>query len=77
MNKPEVDYTLPVSVITPAYNASRFLSRCIASVKSQGVECEYIIVDDFSTDNTVEAINRRGLKVDFSGTTSYLRWIKF
>ncbi len=58
MNKPEVDYSLPVSVITPAYNASRFLARCLASVKSQGVECEHIVVDDCSTDNTVEVLDR-------------------
>jgi glycosyltransferase involved in cell wall biosynthesis len=58
MIKPEGYYSLPVSVITPAFNASKFLPRCIASVKSQGVECEHIVIDDCSTDNTVEILDR-------------------
>ncbi len=43
-----------VSVITPVFNASRFLSRLIQSVKNQkGIRYEHIIVDDCSTDNSL------------------------
>ena len=47
-----------VSIIIPIYNASAFIKECIDSVKSQtmteGVEC--IMIDDCSTDNTLEII---------------------
>lgn len=42
-----------VSIITPAYNAEKFLSDTISSVQSQTFQnWELIIVDDCSTDNT-------------------------
>ena len=47
-----------VSIIVPVYNASAFIKGCIDSVRSQtmteGVEC--ILVDDCSTDNTLDKI---------------------
>lgn len=47
-----------VSIIIPVYNASAFIKNCIDSVRSQtmteGVEC--ILIDDCSTDNTLEII---------------------
>ncbi len=51
-------YKVPVSVVTPAHNAARFLPRCIAAVRRQGVECEHIVVDDCSEDNTSELLER-------------------
>jgi len=58
MNSPKLIYPLPVSVITPAFNAARFLPRCLSTVSRQGVECEHIVVDDCSTDNTGEVLDR-------------------
>lgn len=47
-----MDNHLLISIITPVYNASRFLPRVIKSVQEQhGVSYEHIIVDDCSTDN--------------------------
>lgn len=46
------------SVIVPAYNASRFLHRCISSVQAQGVtDWELIIVDDGSEDGSAELLD--------------------
>ncbi|MBP3763634.1 MAG: glycosyltransferase family 2 protein [Bacteroidales bacterium] len=43
------------SVIIPAYNASRYIERCIESVKTQVfTDFECIIVNDGSTDSTLE-----------------------
>lgn len=46
-----------VSVITPSYNCANFISQTIKSVLSQTFhDWEMIIVDDFSSDNSVDVI---------------------
>ena len=46
-----------VSIITPVYNAARFLPRLFESVKSQyGFNFEHILVDDCSSDNSLEIL---------------------
>lgn len=47
-----------VSIITPCYNSSKFLKETIQSVLSQTfTDWEWLITDDFSTDDSVEVIN--------------------
>lgn len=47
-----------VTVITPVYNASRWIEETVRSVVSQtGVSFEYLIIDDGSTDDSYEVFN--------------------
>ncbi|AWH73720.1 glycosyl transferase [Dokdonia sp. Dokd-P16] len=46
-----------VSIITPLYNAARFIAQTIASVQAQTYQnWEQIIVDDCSTDDSVQIV---------------------
>ena len=48
-----------ISVITPVYNAVRFLPQVVESVKSQcEVNVEHILVDDCSTDGSLELLHK-------------------
>ncbi|MBC7078199.1 MAG: glycosyltransferase, partial [Synergistales bacterium] len=48
-----------VSVLTPTYNHERFIGSCVESVLAQSYRnWEMVIVDDGSTDRTVEVIQR-------------------
>jgi teichuronic acid biosynthesis glycosyltransferase TuaG len=48
-----------VSIITPSYNSSRFIEECIDSVLSQTHDnWELLIVDDCSSDNSCELIEK-------------------
>ena len=55
-----------VSIIMPVYNASRFLEMSCESVSKQTLkDVELICVDDGSTDDSVEILNKLKEKFDF------------
>ena len=48
-----------VSIITPCYNSSSTIAATIESIKNQSFKnFEVLIVDDFSTDNSLEVIKK-------------------
>ncbi len=55
-----------VSVIIPSYNCASYLGRAIDSARAQTYkDCEILIVDDGSTDNTKDVAMQYGRKVTY------------
>jgi glycosyltransferase involved in cell wall biosynthesis len=54
-----------VTIVTPTLNAARYLDDCLRSIELQRVDLdvEHIVVDDGSTDGTVERAVESGAKV--------------
>jgi glycosyltransferase involved in cell wall biosynthesis len=53
-----------VSVVIPCYNAERWVGRAIESVLTQeGVTVEVIVIDDGSTDNSVDVLRAYGERI--------------
>ncbi|MHB8469200.1 MAG: glycosyltransferase [Gaiellaceae bacterium] len=69
---PNSDMTHPfVTVITPAFNAERYLPETLESVLAQDYpNLEYIVLDDGSTDGT-RAIDKRGDVISRSETDDF------
>ena len=60
-----------VSVIMPAYNAEKYISKAIASVQQQTIEnWELIVIDDCSGDGTAEVV------AGFAQADSRIRFLK-
>lgn len=55
-----------VSVIIPTYNYGRFIGAAVQSVLDQTFrDCEIIVVDDGSTDNTAQVVSQFGDRVTY------------
>jgi len=62
--------SLRASVIIPAYNAEKVITRCLTALEHQTIpqdEYEVIVVDDGSDDDTAELAKESGAKVLKSG----------
>ena len=56
--------TLPISVVIPTFNRESVLQRAVESIRNQSrLPAEIIVVDDGSTDNTVNVATELGVKV--------------
>jgi len=51
------------SIVIPTFNRAGLLPRAIESALSQSVECEVIVCDHGSSDNTSDVVNKYGDKV--------------
>jgi len=50
---------MDLSIIVTSYNLENYISRCLCSILPQLTsKCELIIIDDYSTDRTVDKINQ-------------------
>ena len=48
-----------VSVIVPVYNAEKYLDACVSSLVNQSLrECEFIFIDDESSDSSLEMLKK-------------------
>lgn len=56
-----------LSILIPAYNAALYLARCLDSIVKQYNNCdvEVIIIDDGSSDNTLDIIKEYAVKYNF------------
>ena len=55
-----------VSVIIPTFNSQQFVKRCLDSIINQSLkEIEILVIDDMSTDSTVEILNEYAEKFNF------------
>jgi len=52
-----------ISIIIPVKNGSKYISQAIEGIQKQGMDVEIIVVDDCSTDNTVEIAESYGCKI--------------
>lgn len=55
--------TVDVSILIPAFNAEEWIEQAVESALSQGSHCEVIVVDDGSSDRTVERLSNFGDRI--------------
>lgn len=52
-----------ISITIPTYNGEKYISECISSIQKQDIPVEIIVVDDLSTDRTVDIAQSMGCQV--------------
>ena len=57
---------IKVSVVVPVYNSEKYVYECLRSLEKQTLkEIEFIIIDDGSTDSSLEIIKKFQKKAKF------------
>lgn len=56
-----------ISVIIPVYNAASYLRECLGALRRSTVQCECIVVDDGSTDESADVAREYGVRLITSG----------
>jgi GT2 family glycosyltransferase len=51
-----------IAVVVPSWNTLRFLPRCLGSVRAQGVAAELFVVDNGSTDGSLDYLREEGVE---------------
>ena len=61
-----------LSIIVPVYNASKLINRCLDSIFNQSTQYQFevILIDDGSTDNSIELIKARKVPIGIHGIQS-------
>ena len=63
-----------VAVVIPSWNSLELLPRCLGSLDGQGVEVELMVVDNGSTDGSLEYLEREGAPhVSLPGNVGFAR----
>jgi GT2 family glycosyltransferase len=52
-----------VAVIIPNFNCEAYLKPCIESIRNQSVDCEIVVVDDGSTDASIDRLQQYDPKI--------------
>lgn len=52
-----------ISIVIPTYNGEKYIKECIESIQKQNMNTEIIVVDDISSDKTVEIACSLGCKI--------------
>ena len=60
--KPEIAVKNKIIVVLPAYNAAKTLKATLDAIP-KGIADDVILIDDASSDNTVEEAKKLGLKI--------------
>ena len=64
-NQKELTHNIPVSVIIPVYNVSKYLEECLDSIVGQSLKnIEIICINDGSTDNSPDILKSYAQKDD-------------
>src|SRR5690349_14696290 len=57
-----VNAARPVAVVIPSWNSADLLPNCLGSLPEQGVELETVVVDNGSSDGTLEYLREQGVR---------------
>ena len=79
---PETKKDIKLSIIIPSYNYGKYINECLDSIFEQPIlrpsdlTIEVIIIDDCSTDNSIEILNKYKASHNISNLFIYQKHFK-